>query len=95
MKKRPGFPARLDLGSEAPPPTTTMAVTKLLSPKKVVAPQAVAKVAPVPVPVPKANRNKQVSAPAQLGLLGLAQFLPLFLLNQSSDTRMKNAERFA
>ena len=68
MKKRPGFPARLDLGSEAPPPTTTMAVTKLLSPKKVVPPQAVAKVAPVPVPVPKANRNKQVSAPAQLGL---------------------------
>jgi protein-L-isoaspartate(D-aspartate) O-methyltransferase len=66
MKKRPGFPARLDLGSETPPPTTTMAVTKLLSPKKAVAPQTVATVAPVPAP--KASRSKQVSAPVQLGM---------------------------
>ena len=66
MKKRPGFPARLDLGSETPPPATTMAVTKLLSPKKVAPPQAVATVAPVPVPQP--SRSKQVSVPVPLGM---------------------------
>ena len=68
MKKRPGFPARLDLGGETPLPATTMAVTKLLSPKKAVVPQTVAPAVPAPVPVPKANRSKQVGVPVQLGM---------------------------
>ncbi len=66
MKKRPGFPANLDLGNEVPPPKTTMAVTKLLAPQK----KAVAKPAP-PVVSPTAmptRRSKQVSAPVQLGM---------------------------
>jgi protein-L-isoaspartate(D-aspartate) O-methyltransferase len=66
MKKRPGFPANLDLGNEVPPPKTTMAVTKLLAPQK----KAAAKPAP-PVVSPAAmptRRSKQVSAPVQLGM---------------------------
>jgi protein-L-isoaspartate(D-aspartate) O-methyltransferase len=66
MKKRPGFPANLDLGNEVPPPKTTMAVTKLLAPQK----KAAAKPAP-PVVSPTAmptRRSKQVSAPVQLGM---------------------------
>ena len=66
MKKRPGFPANLDLGNEVPPPKTTMAVTKLLAPQK----KAAAKPAP-PVVSPSAmptRRSKQVSAPVQLGM---------------------------
>jgi protein-L-isoaspartate(D-aspartate) O-methyltransferase len=66
MKKRPGFPANLDLGNEVPQPKTTMAVTKLLAPQK----KAAAKPAP-PVVSPTAmptRRSKQVSAPVQLGM---------------------------
>ena len=66
MKKRPGFPANLDLGNEVPPPKTTMAVTKLLAPQK----KAAAKPAP-PVVSPSAmptRRSKQVSVPVQLGM---------------------------
>lgn len=66
MKKRPGFPANLDLGNEVPPPKTTMAVTKLLAPQK----KAATKPAP-PVVSPTAmptRRSKQVSAPVQLGM---------------------------
>jgi protein-L-isoaspartate(D-aspartate) O-methyltransferase len=66
MKKRPGFPARLDLGSEAPPPTTTMAVTKLLAPQKTAAAKPSTAVANVPPP--KASRSKQVRPAVQLGM---------------------------
>ncbi len=65
MKKRPGFPARLDLGHEAPPPTTRMAVTKVVAPKKTVLIKPEATEAVV---VPKVTRSKQVSAPVQLGM---------------------------
>jgi protein-L-isoaspartate(D-aspartate) O-methyltransferase len=34
MKKRPAFPARLDLGQDAPAPTTRMAVTRVQAPGK-------------------------------------------------------------
>jgi protein-L-isoaspartate(D-aspartate) O-methyltransferase len=66
MKKRPGFPANLDLGNEVPPPKTTMAVTKLLAPQK----KAAAKPAPpvVSPPAMPTRRSKQVSAPVQLGM---------------------------
>jgi len=66
MKKRPGFPANLDLGNEVPPPKTTMAVTKLLAPQK----KVVAKTVPsgVNVPAPKTSRSKSVGAPVQLGM---------------------------
>ena len=66
MKKRPGFPANLDLGNEVPPPKTTMAVTKLLAPqKKAAAKPAPPGVSPTAMPT---RRSKQVSAPVQLGM---------------------------
>ena len=67
MKKRPGFPARLDLGHEAPPPTPKMAVTKLVAPKKTSSPKAEPAAAAV-VATPKVSRSKPVNAPAPLGM---------------------------
>ena len=67
MKKRPGFPARLDLGNEAPPPTPKMAVTKLVAPKKTSAPKA-EPIAAAVVATPKVSRSKPVNAPAPLGM---------------------------